>query len=224
MEFLGRGIYSYKEASAITGVKIDSVRRWFDGYKNYRSRSHIEPLIKGDYRDSTSKKVVSFLDLIELLFIDAFHNHNISLQSIRIAVTRASSILRTDHPFAMKKFYTDGKTILAEISRVNDSDLVDLIKQQYQISEIVLPSLYNCIDFSNYEVAQRYWPLGKNRGVVIDPSRNFGKPIINDINVSIKTIADLLSTGHSDDEISDWYEIEPKYIELAKEYELRLTA
>jgi len=167
---------------------------------------------------------VSFLDLVELLFINAFHSRKVSLQSIRIAVNRASLLLKTDHPFAMKKFYTDGKTILAEITRGNGSNLVDLIKQQYQISEIVLPSLYNCIDFRTYEVAQRYWPLGKERGIVIDPSRNFGKPILNELNVSINTISDLLQNGHSEDEISEWYEIPPKYIELTKEYELRMSA
>lgn len=224
MEYLGKGIYTYKDASSITGVRIESVRRWFDGYKDYKSNRRIGPLIKREYQNTAHQKLISFLDLIELLFINAFHSYRVSLQSIRIAVNQASLLLKTDHPFATKKFYTDGKTILAEIIQGNDSALVDLIKQQYQISEIVFPLLYNCIDFRNYEVAQRYWPLGKDRGIVIDPSRNFGKPILNDLNVSVHTISDLLQSGHSEGEISEWYEIASQYIELAKEYELRLSA
>jgi len=224
VEYLGKGIYTYKDASSITGVRIESVRRWFDGYKDYKSNRRIGPLIKREYQNTAHQKLISFLDLIELLFINAFHSYRVSLQSIRIAVNQASLLLKTDHPFATKKFYTDGKTILAEIIQGNDSALVDLIKQQYQISEIVFPLLYNCIDFRNYEVAQRYWPLGKDRGIVIDPSRNFGKPILNDLNVSVHTISDLLQSGHSEGEISEWYEIASQYIELAKEYELRLSA
>lgn len=125
----------------------------------------------------------------------------------------------------MKKIYTDGKSILAHIARESDTqELIDLIWKQYQFTEIVLPTLYECIDFNHYEVAERWWPLGREKGVVVDPARNFGKPIIDRINISVDLILDLYRSGHGVEAISDWYEIDKEHVELAISFNERLSA
>ncbi len=125
----------------------------------------------------------------------------------------------------MKKFYTDGRTILARIAKESDSpELIDLVRKQFQLDDIVLPTLYECLDFDHYEIAERWWPNGKTAGIVVDPNRNFGKPIINDINVSTQLIVDLHESGHSIEDIIDWYDIDYKYIEIALNFEKRIPA
>ncbi len=225
MNYIGNGLYTYKEVSHLTGLSLIKIRRWSEGYKRSDSNNEIQPVFDSDYDKIDSKKVLSFLDIIEILFIKAFHQYGISIQTIRVAIESASRLLNSEHPFAMKKIYTDGKTIIAKIAKESDSiELIDLLKKQYQFAEIILPTLYECIDFNNYEIAEKWWPLGKDSGIVIDPSRNFGKPIIDDINVSTEMIMDLYNSGHTKKDISDWYDIDLKYIDMAIDFEMRLVA
>ena len=45
------------------------------------------------------------------------------------------------------------KTILARIAKESYSpELIDLLKKQFQLDDIVLPTLYECIDFDHYEI------------------------------------------------------------------------
>ena len=225
MDYIGHGIYTYKEASHLTGISNNTLRRWIEGYSVKKSQSKIPPVFSGDYNKIDSTQILSFLDIIEVLFIKSFHGYGIGLQTIRIAIRQASKLLDSRHPFAMRKFYTDGHTILAKIvQNTNSVDLLDLIKKQYQLVDIVLPTLYECIDFNNYDIAEKWWPLGKDFGIVVDPERNFGKPIIDDINIGTQLIMDLYSSGHSKEDIVDWYDIDLKYVNMALQFEKRLAA
>lgn len=225
MKYIGNGIYTYKEASQLTNLSTGALRRWVEGYKHSNSNSKVTPMLNSDYQKIESKQVISFLDLIEIIFIKAFHDYGISLQSIRFAVKRASKLLNSDHPFAMKKFYTDGKTIMAIITKdAKSQDLIDLIKKQYQIVDFILPGLYECIDFDNFDFAEKWWPKGKKSGIVVDPGRNFGHPIIDEVNISTSLIQELYDSGHSVDDIMEWYDIEPKYINMALNFQKRNIA
>ena len=225
MNYIGNGLYTYKDVSHLTGLSVFKIRRWSEGYKRSDSNNEIQPVFDSDYDKIDSKKVLSFLDIIEILFIKAFHQYGISIQTIRVAIESASKLLNSEHPFAMKKIYTDGKTIIAKIAKESDSiELIDLLKKQYQFADIILPTLYECIDFNHYEIAEKWWPLGRDSGVVIDPARSFGKPIIDDINISTELIMDLYNSDHSKEDISNWYDIDLKYIEMAVDFEKRLVA
>ena len=165
------------------------------------------------------------MDVIEILFIKSFQTYGLSIHLIREAVERASLLLSSPHPFAMKKFYTDGKTILARIAKESElPELIDLIKKQYQLDPIVLPELYECIDFDKYEIAERYWPEGKDKKIIIDPKINFGELSISGSNVPIKTIAELFKNGQTANELAEWYAIDLKDVELAIHFENKNVA
>jgi uncharacterized protein (DUF433 family) len=169
--------------------------------------------------------IISFLDLAELLFIRTFIQHGISIQKIRKAAITASNLLNTSHPFAIKKMFTDGKSIFAKIAKKEDDlSLLDLINKQFQFDEIVEPILYECIDFNKYDYAERWWPLGKKKEIVLDPSRNMGQPILNKYNVRTELIYELYKTNHSINEIGEWYELDKKAIEAAISFEKGLAA
>lgn len=227
MNYIGKGIYSIPEIKYLTGISSYKIDRWTNGYTYYRKKQicHIDPVYCNDYEDLDQKTFLSFLDLIEILFIDSFEKHGLSLQSIRKAADCAAKLFNTTHPFAKKVFYTDGKTILAKIAEENkDPDLLDLLKKQYQIESIVSPTLYECLDFNNLDLAEKWWPLGRSSRIVIDPKRNFGKPIIDDKNIRIETILDIYRSNKNIEEISNWYNIDELSIYAAIEFEKRLTA
>lgn len=225
MNYLGNGIYSYGEASIITGVTYNTLRRWIEGYRRTDSGNPISPIFESDYQKIDDKKALSFMDVIEILFIKSFHSYGLSVQLIRKAVDRAALLLSSQHPFAIKKFYTDGKTILARIAKESEMpELIDLIKKQYQFDEIVLPELYECIDFGKYDIAERYWPEGKNKNIVIDPKINFGKPTIYGSNIPIQTLTDLYKSGQTRQDLAEWYDIDIKDVELAIYFENKNVA
>ena len=100
---LNKGLYEFPRASRILGVSSRKLRRWV---------SPNAGIFQSRYRDVDA---VSFLDLMELLFVKMFRDEDVSLHTIRKAAEKASTKFRTDYPFAVKKFDTDGKTIFATL-------------------------------------------------------------------------------------------------------------
>jgi uncharacterized protein (DUF433 family) len=227
LNYFGKGIYTLKTAAKILKMNPQRMRRWINGYtyhKNIECRSH-DPLFKTEYEYDSNDVVISFLDLTELLFINSFIQYGISIQKIRKAAIAASKFLDTSHPFAIRKMFTDGKTIFANIAqKENDRSLLDLINKQYQFEKIIEPLLYECIDFGQYDYAEKWWPLGKEQEIVLDPTRNLGQPILNKYNVKTELIYELYKTNHSISEISDWYELDKNSIEAAISFEKGLVA
>ena len=227
MTYFGKGIYTLSTASKILKMSPHKLRRWINGYtynKNMEGRS-IKPLFKTEFDYDANDVIISFHDLTELLFINYFIGYGLSIQKIRKAAIAASRLLDTSHPFAIRKMFTDGKSIFAKIAKEeNDPSLLDLLKKQYQFNEIIEPILIECIDFDKNDYAQRWWPLGKKEDIVLDPARNMGQPILNKYNIKTELIYNLFKTNHSIREISEWYELDQKAIESAIGFEERLVA
>jgi len=227
MNCLGKGIYSLTTAAKILEVNSRKLRRWIDGY-TYQKNIHnnpSKPLIKPEFEYNPDEIIISFLDLIELLFIKTFNQHGVSIQKIRKASVTASNLLETSHPFAVKKMYTDGKTIFAKIAKEeNDTNFLDLIMKQYEFEKIIETTLYECIDFNKYNNAEKWWPLGKKKDIVLDPSRNMGHPILNKYNVKTELIYELYKTNHTIEEINDWYVLDKNAIKTAINFEKALAA
>jgi len=221
MKYLGKGIYTVPAASRILGIGAPKMRRWISGYTYYSKEEHraVKPIFDPDFNPADA--VISFLDLMELLLIKSFVQHGVSIKKIREVAAIVSSKQKTSHPLAIRKMYTDGKWILAQTS---DKSLIDLINKQYQLGEIVEPLLYGCIDFNVDEYAEKWWPNGKGGGIVLDPMRNMGQPILDNYNVRTKLIYELYKADHSIDEISDWYELDKAAVEAAVGFEKGLVA
>ena len=227
MTYFGKGIYTLSTAAKILKMNPQKMRRWINGYtyhKNMKCRS-MKPLFETEFKYDVNDIIISFLDLTELLFINTFIGYGISIQKIRKAAVAASKLLNTSHPFAIRKMFTDGKSIFAEIAEeTNDTSLLDLIKRQYQFAKIIESTLFKCIDFDKENYAEKWWPLGKNKDIVLDPSRNMGQPILNKYNVKTELIYDLYKTNHTINEISEWYELDEKAINVAINFEYGLVA
>ena len=82
-KYLGKGIYSIAYASKLTNIyeRIHPVKinRWVKGYKGKN------PILSVDYDPINGFYSLSFLDLIELFFINAFRKHGVSLRTIKNA-------------------------------------------------------------------------------------------------------------------------------------------
>jgi len=121
-----------------------------------------------------------------------------------------------------KRFQTDGKAIFAIVlEETGDESLLDLAKKQYAFKQVISSSLYRGIEYSNNE-ALRWFPLNRSRRVVLDPARNFGKPVLTETGMTVEAI---VSAWHAEEKnakrVAALYEVAVADVEAAIQFEQR---
>lgn len=221
-DFFRRGIYSVPEASRLTGISAAQIRRWIRGYKRVDDTGvqWKSAVFDADYPSIDNVLSLSFLDLVEVQFIQSFRQHGVSWKAIRLAAQRAADLVESEHPFAKRQFFTDGKSILTRIAGDCDNvELLNLVHNQYELDRLVSPLLYENLDFGELDFANRWWPTGRSSGVVVDPLRNLGKPIVERYNVPTSVLADMVEATGSIERVADWYEIDLDSVREAVTFE-----
>lgn len=219
------GFYTLPQAARMSGVAVSSIRRWLKGYRYpYRGREVRQPAVVDAPGLDGFPDIVTFQDLIEVQFVNAFRNEGVSWKTIRIAAEHARELTGATHPFASSRFVTDGRTIFAEIAdRLRNRELLDLRNNQMAFRRVLLPSLRAKLDLGSSGV-QRLWPLGKRRPVVIDPQRQFGQPISAEEGVPTEVLARAFRTRSNHAAIASWYCVSRQAVRAAVEYETALAA
>jgi uncharacterized protein (DUF433 family) len=221
--YLGVGLYSFPEAARLIGVEPRVLRRWAKEYAYIDKgavRQHMPVISRHFGKDSDT---LSFLELIELLFVKTFRAEGVSMQAIRKAAERAAERFHTPYPFAVKRFDTDGKHIFATLEEeATDIELIEeLGKGQLAFDRVVKP-LFHRLDYETN--ALRYWPLDHNGRVVLDPKRAFGKPIDNETGVPTEVLYNAIHAegGQSPESVAEWYEVPVEAVIAAINYETSL--
>ena len=78
------------------------------------------------------------------------------------------------------------------------------------------------LEFSGSDVI--WWPLGKERHIVVDPTRNFGQPTVVRAGVPARVLARSVKTNRSIATVSHWFEVSEQEVRDAVEFETRLAA
>lgn len=230
----GTGIYSVPEASRLIAVNNRDIRRWLFGY-HYRktagdasSRVDMPPLWTTQLVDEHfDEDVIGFHDLLELRFIREFMRHGVSLNVVRRCLTSARDLFGVSHPMSLPKFMTDGRTIYAEaLSEENNAaSMVDLKSKQTVFKDIIKPSLYAGIEYDGNRARKWYPERGTKRSspIVIDPTRQFGVPIIEETGTptSVLYSSFLAEGGDHPAQIitARVYETTAKHVEAAVRFE-----
>lgn len=179
------GIYTLAEAAHLVRVPARSINQWLYGYDYTRKsttetiKKHVQPIWTPQYdADQWGEKVIGFRDLLELRVVREFIQHGVSVAVIRKCFENAKATFNDSYPLTALRFATDGKTIFADAVRSETvEEMMDLHKKQYVFRQIIKPSLYEGIEYDEKN-AKRWYPEGKKRDIVIDPDRQFGKPIV----------------------------------------------
>ena len=209
-QLIGRGVYTLQEAHRLTGLPKNRILRWSRGYWfQSQGKRRFSPAIIGTGTEDTDRlPILEFRDLIEIRFLNAFRRHGVPWKVIRLAAAKARELIHQTHPFATKIFRTDGRHILAEIARIEhqirDRRLMDLISDQYEWEQLVSPYLVQeGVEFNEFDEPERWWPLGADRQVVVDPKRAFGAPIVSDQGVQTYVLAKAVAVEGSIREVAD---------------------
>lgn len=229
----GTGIYTPADAATLLHERPDTVRRWAFGYRRVRgSRPFAHPpLIHTDLPELEGQRALTFVELIELLYIRAFERAGVPWRLIKEAANVAARMYSTDHPFALRQLYIDPHSVYGAVEEPDGSEsLVQLVGHgQQAMSQLLKPHLEQ-IEFGGDNVARRWWPMGRDAGVVVDPRFAFGAPIVAEVGIRTRTLAgayqaELPAYGEKAVERVAWtYEISPRAVQTAVGFERWLTA
>lgn len=224
-------MYSLREAARLVQVQSRDLKRWLFGYHYPKgqgkevARAFSPPLWKTQVElETDDEPVIGFRDLLEVRFVRAFIAHGVPLIVIRRCLESARSIYGVAYPFTTLQFKTDGKTIFGEaIKRVeNEGTMVDLRNRQIVFRDIIHPSLYAGIEYNGSE-ATKWYPATRRDHIVLDPSRQFGSPIVEDTGTPTDALyASFLAEGGNDRALritAEIYDVAPKYVRSAVRFE-----
>lgn len=223
---LGVGLYSVHEAARITRIPAAHIRRWLWGYR-YRVAGQLHEksaLWKPQLSPIGDAKGLTFRDLIEVQFVERFRKEGVSLHAIRKTIDLATHLIDETYPLSSVRFKTDGKGILAHVLKSADEPgiVFDLATGQH-LFEFVLADLYDAIEYSNLDELLRWWPLGKDRRVVVDPKKSFGRPIVLE-GVSTAILSRAADEKISAGAVARWFEISEQSVVDAVDFENSLKA
>jgi len=227
-------MYSLSEAARLIGVPSRQLNRWLFGYHYTkgqgaaRSSSWSPPLWKPALSEQEfDEKVISFHDLLEVRFVHAFVQYGVPLPVVRRCLESAQQIWSVKYPFTTLKFKTDGRTIFGEALRQAEKEraLVDLRNKQHVFREIINPSLYAGIQY-HQDQASKWYPMPKREGIVLDPSRQFGSPIVEAAGTPTDILhASYVAEGGNEAAIKTTaaiYDIQPRLVRSAVRFEENL--
>ena len=226
---LDTAIYAAAEAGRLAGLSATRVRRWLHGYEYRYAPARGEPSIRQQgpvvrRRGTAGTPYASFLDLVDLLFVKQFLDFGSSLQKVRKALDEATQVLGTSH-FARETFFTDGRNIYLQMKATGDAILELLSGGQWVIAPII-QQLARRIEFDKPTgLARRWYPLGPDGLVVLDPLVSFGRPAIVGRGIATATVYDFyLAESRSTRLVSSWMGLNRKEARAAIEFEESLVA
>ncbi|MFZ1221409.1 MAG: hypothetical protein WAO00_19115 [Chthoniobacterales bacterium] len=220
---LNAGLYTVSEAARLTRISTGKIRRWLKGYdfKSGERVRHSDAVWQGELAPIENKLALSFRDLLELRFVDAFIRAGVSWRTMRRAHAKAQAQLKNTHPFCSNRIFTDGRSILLRQGEADlDQALINLANDQAEFARIVAP-FQKELEFSGADIV--WWPLGKDREVVIDPRRNFGQPTATKSGVPTAILARSAKANSSQEIVARWYEVHPNDVRDAVEFEESLA-
>jgi uncharacterized protein (DUF433 family) len=232
LSLINVGIYSVpvaaRMASLGTGRHVPTawIHRWLWG-KNYKVDGETQvskPLWNPELSILHDRKVLSFRDLIEVMFVAAFRHRGVPLQTIRRIIDKAATLAAAPYPLSSPSFKTCYRTVVADALSPEDQRIVFELESGQQLLELEFDKLRAGIDFSSIMEASMWWPLGKDRQVVVDPSRRFGEAIVADSGVPTAVLNNTYVAEGSYDAVCYWYGVSELEARDAVEYQQRIEA
>jgi uncharacterized protein (DUF433 family) len=215
-----RGVYLVPDAARILRLPLSVLRLWVSGRSADHQRYYPAGAIftEGDGAD----RHFGFHALIELFTIAQLRKRSIPMTAVRQARAELMERFQTPHPFALKGLMTSGRTLIRSL---NDDILLELGTRGQTAFSKVLEPFCASLDFDEANsLASRYFPLGREHPVVVDPRRAFGRPVIEGTNLTTETIMSLLRGGEAAEDIAESFRISPEAVLAAKAFEQQRAA
>lgn len=220
-------IYPVAYAATLAGLDRRTARRWLRGYDFTRNgeRRTSAPVLPAPAE--AANDLVSFEELLTLRLVHAFRERGLGLPTIKKAANAAVTRYGVNNPFVTRAFRTDGRQVFLELEQdgalpSQDRVLVHALSGQQQFVDVVEPSLFQDVVFVG-DVPGQWFPIGKDRSVVIQPGRAFGAPHIVGTGLRTEVVADAVAAEGDGDfgmrTVAEWFSLTEQQVRDAVEAE-----
>lgn len=210
-----RPAYTITQAAKLASTSSRTVRRWLYGGENQRP---MRPVFGDKKRAKEASVEVSFLQLAEIVVVSRFRHRRVKLERLRRAHRYASQELEIEYPFAWLKLKTDGAHVLSVFQELEPGERLLALDQygQFTLPGDVLRTL-ELFDYEE-EFAARWFPIGRNVPIVIDPRYGAGRPTIPERRLTVETIYKRWRTGQTIRFIAEDFKLSSSKVEAALRY------
>lgn len=218
-----RPLYTYAEADRLAGVSRGTSRRWVKGYhylNPYGERVSQSSMTTRP--EAEQEQGVSFFDLSTIKAIDSLREIGLSTRKIREAIRYCQDELQMNYPFATQKFKFDKHSIYVS---AGEGYLWEVLggQQGAWAWDAILDPFLDSLDYQN-DLAWRWWPLGRDEPIFVDPEYGFGSPVIFGSGLRTELVAERRDAGDPPNIIAYDFSLTPKQIESALRMEDLLAA
>lgn len=201
---------------------MSKLRRWVAGYAVSESEQRKYSFGKLAVEESGPRRHFNFLTLIEVFTIAELREFGVTPATLRRVRQELSERYETEFPFALEGLLVNGRKMLRQLG---DEALLELGTNGQQAFERIVEPFCTRIDFDKHtQHAERYFPLGDNRQVVVDPKHSFGRPVVFGTNITTETLFSLHSSGEQPEDLANDYELSMDQVASAIEFESRRAA
>jgi uncharacterized protein (DUF433 family) len=216
-------LYSIPEAARLAHVSPNTVRRWLYGYvPNSRAPEATPPL----FGESPDSPFVSFLQLIEIVLASDFRKvSHVKLDIVRRAYGTAKESWGVQYPFAHLNLESLGGHIIrwmkSEDKTAPSAQAVDE-PEQWALPGLVLEEIHK-LDYEE-QLAARWYPVGKEVPIVVDPLLSSGLPTIPSRGVTVGAIYRRWKDDQPISFIADDLQVDATLIERVLQYADKIAA
>jgi uncharacterized protein (DUF433 family) len=163
---------------------------------------------------------VSFLDVVEVVAIGGLKGAGFSTRAIRQIVENCQELLGIERPLISLRFKVGGREVF-----VDQGDVlleVGRRKREHAWNDILAPFLAS-LDYTG-DVASRWWPLGRDVPIVLDPEYGHGLPVVAGSGVRTEIIRERAEAGDLIQQIASDFHLDCIDVERALQFELQRAA
>ena len=220
---LDRPVYGMSQAARLLGLRTDGLRRWIDGYE---SKSAAYPPVIREER--TGSDLVTWGEFVEAGYLREYRAQRVSLQYLRPVIGLLRERLGVRYPLATLRPYTSGKQLALDVQNlVGLSPQLNIViigrDGSLQLADRAAAFVQKVQFGGAGEVAERLFPLGRDKPIVLDPDHGFGEPTVSG-GVRTDVLAELVEAGEDPEQLADIYELPVQDVREAVEFERRYTS
>lgn len=217
-----RPTYAIAEAARYCGISPQSVARWRAGY-SYPTLSG--PRRSGPLTGGSSSGLLTFAELIEVAVVAAARRAGVPMRAIRRAITAAQGAYGVERPLMLVTFSTDGRELFTRELEADGATRYVNLSRSGQVAWEYIRDVLRDLEYETATgIAVRWFPVGKDTPIVIDPRVSFGRPYVVRKGVSTDAVLSRFRARESLEDIAEDLDLTRDEAEAALRFELPLAA
>jgi uncharacterized protein (DUF433 family) len=213
-----RPTYAIAEAARYCAISPQSVARWRAGY-TYPTLHGLRR--SGPLTGGGPAGLLTFTELIEVAVVAAARKAGVPMRAVRRAITAAQGAYGVERPLMLISFSTDGRELFTrELEAEGRSRYVNLSR----FGQVAWEHIRDVLRDLEYDdatgLALRWFPVGRDSPIVIDPQVSFGRPYVLHKGVSTDAVLSRFRARESLEDITEDLDLTRDEAEAALRFEL----